>query len=181
MIGPVIEVRIVIILEEYGLHIFRCDIQRNRAFFVWNSRDEVTNCSQPLRSQKEGNLVVKKEDPTASRKLVLLKGNKETCANPSGTLWWCSNKTRNDGIHIFSTTGRSLSFTGEFRGIFNLFWGVDFFREEKKMTKLDKQSFSHLWIRSVTTQVKRNLMMITLFHRKYTAKLVGNTIKEQFW
>ena len=37
MIGPVIE-GIVKILEEYGLYIFRCDIQRNRAFCVWNSR-----------------------------------------------------------------------------------------------------------------------------------------------
>ena len=35
------------------------------------SSGPVTNCSQPFRSQKEGNLMVKKEDPVASRKLVL--------------------------------------------------------------------------------------------------------------
>ena len=50
----------------------------------------------------------------------------------SGTLWWYSKKTRNDGIHVFRTTGRSTSFTGE----------------EKRMTELDKQSSSHFWIHS---------------------------------
>ena len=47
------------------------------------------------------------------------------------------------------------------------------------MTKLDKQSSSHFWVHSVTTQMKRNLMMITLFFRKYITKLFGNTIKMQ--
>ena len=47
------------------------------------------------------------------------------------------------------------------------------------MTKLDRQSSSHLSCHSVTTQMKRNLMMITLFLRKYITKLIGNTIKMQ--
>ena len=50
----------------------------------------------------------------------------------------------------------------------------------KRTTKLDKQSFSHLWIRSLTTQMKRNLRMITLFLGKYNTKLIGNTIKMQY-
>ena len=48
------------------------------------------------------------------------------------------------------------------------------------MTKLDKQSPSHLWIHSVTTQMKRNLIVITLFLRKYITKLLGNTVKMQY-
>ena len=40
----------------------------------------------------------------------------------------------------------------------------------KRTTKLDKQSSSHLWIRSVTTQTKRNLMMITWFLGKFITK-----------
>ena len=48
------------------------------------------------------------------------------------------------------------------------------------MRQLDKQSSSHLWIRSVTTQMKRNLMMIiTLSLRVYITKLIGNAIKMQ--
>ena len=38
------------------------------------------------------------------------------------------------------------------------------------MTKPDKQSSSHLWTHSVTTQVKRKLMMITLFLRRYNSQ-----------
>ena len=67
-------------------------------------------------------------------------------------------------------TAKSRSFTGDLHGILNLFWRVDKFCEEKRTTKLDKQSFS-------PTQMKRNLMMITLFFRKYITKLIGNTIK----
>ena len=47
---------------------------------------------------------------------------------------------------------------------------------KKRLTKLEKQSSSHLWIHSVTTQMKRNLMIITsitLFFRKYITKLIG--------
>ena len=40
----------------------------------------------------------------------------------------------------FCTNGRSTSFTEKFRGIFNPFWGVGKYLEEKRMTKLDKQS-----------------------------------------
>ena len=39
----------------------------------------------------------------------------------SGTLWWYSNKTRNDGTPLFRITGRSTSFTWEIRGTLNPF------------------------------------------------------------
>ena len=48
------------------------------------------------------------------------------------------------------------------------------------MTRLDKESSLHLWIRSETTQMKKNLMMITLFLRRYIIKLVGNAIKLRY-
>ena len=70
--------------------------------------------------------------------------------NYSGTLWWYSNMMRNDGIHLFRTTGRSMSFT----------WNIVEF--SIRFGKLDKQSSSHRWIHSETTQMKGNLMVITL-------------------
>ena len=64
---------------------------------------------------------------------------------------------------LFRTSGRSTSFTEEFRGIFNPFWGVT-------MTGLDKQSSLHLWIHSETTWMKKNLILITLFLKNNTVR-----------
>ena len=52
----------------------------------------------------------------------------------------------------------------------NLFGRVDSFREKRKTTDPDKESFSHLWVRLVTTQMKRNLTTITLSVRVYIKK-----------
>ena len=99
----------------------------------------------------------------------------------SGTLWWYSKKTRNDGIHVYSLLIEGVHLSQMNFVEFSIHFGewIDS-GEEKRMTKLDKQSSSHLWINSVTTQMKRNFMVITLFLRRYITKLVGNAIKMQY-
>ena len=50
------------------------------------SSGPVTICSQQFKDQKEENLVVKKEDPIALRKLVLLKASRKLVRTLSAIL-----------------------------------------------------------------------------------------------
>ena len=56
--------------------------------------DPVANCSQPFRNQKGKNLVWKKEDPIALRKLMLLKATRRLVRTLSAILsvTVCSNR-----------------------------------------------------------------------------------------
>ena len=83
--------------------------------------------------------------------------------------WW--------DTRLFLMTGKSISFTEVVHGIYNVSWGVDWFRVESKTTKLDKQSSSHLWILSVKIQTKKNPMIITRFLRKCSITVIGKAIK----
>ena len=93
-IGPGIEVRIVKILEEYGLEISipsivnPCEtsyvVISRETERLWmtsmtteRSSDPVTNSSQPFRNQKGKDFVWNKKDPIASSKLVLLKATRK--------------------------------------------------------------------------------------------------------
>ena len=77
--------------------------------------------------------------------------------------------------------GKSISFTWDLDGMFNLFLESGLLAGGKENDNPDKQSFSHLWIRLVTTQMKRSLMTVTPTLRKYITKLIGNTIEMPYF
>ena len=73
----------------------------------------------------------------------------------SGTLWWFSNKTRNDGIHTCSEHSQGSS------------WNFQFNVESGLIIHWEK------------TRSKNPVILVTLFVRKYISIIIGKTINMQ--
>ena len=59
----------------------------------------------------------------------------------SGTHWWCSNKSRIDGIHLFHTIGKGTFITEEVNGFFSQFWGLEWIPGGKEEDKARQAVF----------------------------------------
>ena len=72
------------------------------------------------------------------------------CTNYSGTLWWYSFQQKWWKTHVFRTIGRSMCFTQKFVEFSTHFWEWNTTGMKRELTKLDKQSSSHLWVHPVS-------------------------------
>ena len=87
--------------------------------------------------------------------------------------WWITR--------LLLAIGRNTSSTEEFPGIFNPFCGVVEFREAKRMTGSDSQSFVQPWIPPEKTQKKNLVMLITMFLKHCSLRHIGNAIKMRYF